>query len=255
MVSSWLQAAAADPNVCSPPTFVNLFITVVNLTHQKCPFDRKVYTGMKTEAKERKTKERWKCNLYSWICNRSLVSQAGYMSPPQDEADSAHGSCRAGPSGAQRDPHSNPLPPTGPGPREGTERHVPTTLVQGEVQGHPFAPHIWSCRTSAVLSIPVYHQRRQQCWGGILGWHNRMLAAYRLGGETRFPPQNHFKIPWKNSPYKNPHANVLFVKNCSQGWAGQAAASSHCCMYGYALTVPVNISLCCKLAFHYRRKY
>lgn len=58
MVSSWLQAAAADPNVCSPSTFVNLFITVVNLTHQKCPFDREVYTGMKTEAKERKTKER-----------------------------------------------------------------------------------------------------------------------------------------------------------------------------------------------------
>lgn len=45
------------PNVCPPSTFVNLFITGVNLTHQKCPFDRKVYPGMKTEARERKPKK------------------------------------------------------------------------------------------------------------------------------------------------------------------------------------------------------
>lgn len=64
------------------------------------------------------------------------------MSPPQDKADSAHGSCRAGPSGAQKGPHPDPLPLMGPGPREGTEQRVPTTLVQGEAQGHPFAPHV-----------------------------------------------------------------------------------------------------------------
>lgn len=68
------------PSACTPSTFVNLFITGGNLTHQKCPSDRKVYPGMKTEAKERKPKKDEKCNLYSRICNCSLVLKAGYMS-------------------------------------------------------------------------------------------------------------------------------------------------------------------------------
>lgn len=45
------QMSAHLPHLSTP------FITVVNLTHQKCPFDRKVYPGMKTEAKERKPKK------------------------------------------------------------------------------------------------------------------------------------------------------------------------------------------------------
>lgn len=238
MVSSWLQAAAADPNVCSPPTFVNLFITVVNLTHQKCPFDRKVYTGMKTEAKERKTKERWKCNLYSQICNRSLVSQAGYMSPPQDKADTAHGSCRAGPSGAQKGPHPDPLPLMGPGPREGTEQRVPTTLVQGEAQGHPFAPHVWSCCTFAVLSVPIYHLRRQRCWGGILGWHNHMLAGAQTGRGKKISPTKPFQNSLKKFPIQKPRCKCSLCQELQPGLSGS----------GYGIFSPLYVWLCINCA-------
>ena len=38
-------------------------------------------------SKRKKTKERWKCNLYSQICNCSLVLKAGYMSALQELGD------------------------------------------------------------------------------------------------------------------------------------------------------------------------
>lgn len=55
-------------------------------------------------SKRKKTKERWKCNLYSWICNCRLVLKGGYVSALSDlgEARSRGPGARKGLMGAQR---------------------------------------------------------------------------------------------------------------------------------------------------------